>query len=345
MSTKETSSKYDCWVISLVVAMFVLVLVTIGWVVTDFFINRSYHKQVKARLEAIQYITVDAVEFADSTHNFKGKILSAKDIKDLLDQKILNESTIIDSNNYLAIILTLITLCVSLSVVIPYIVGRAVSSKDIKDRVDELYAQQVYDSSKRYKENVNMLLASEAHLSRMTAYELMTIYHYNTPNTSVEESTFSSHKHPAWAIGWASKALFRYVVIDNQSYKNFCKDLCGYITQCDLWLSSSLGSYRSIADRAFYDLFNALTYHSTLENRMLDGLTKDLTDCLKSLASRLYTKDSITENDIKNNAEAKSHKYQYLDSENLRERYDSCAEKLAKDVKRHLESTPQLITN
>lgn len=329
------TSKYDGWVIALVIAMLILVLATVGWVVTDFFINRSYHRQVKARLEAIEYITVD---FTDSTQKYEGNILSAKDIKDLLDQKIQGEATIIDSNNYLAIILTLITLCVSLSVVIPYIVGRAVSSKDIKDRVDELYAQQAYDASKRYKENVNMLLASEAHLSRMTAYELLSIYNYHKPSPSDPSSTFSSHKHPAWALGWASKALFRYVVIDNQSYKSFCKDLCGYIMQCKGLIKSPLGSYKSIAERAFYDLFNALTYYRTLENRMLDGLVKDLTDCLNNLSVLLNNEISITEDDIKEKANAKSHKYQYLDSENLRDKYDSCASKLAKEVIQYIES-------
>lgn len=339
MFKNNSSAKYDGLVIALLVAMFILVLATIGWVVTDFFINRSYHEQVKSRLEKIEYITVDAVEFADSSDLFEGKYLTGKDIKDLLDQKIASESTIIDSNNYLAIILTLITLCVSLSVVIPYIVGRTVSSKDIKDRVDELYTQQAYDSAKRYNENVNMLLASEAHLSRMISYLLLSDYSYHSSSTTPREihNKFRVQKHPAWAMGWASKALLRYVVIDKESYRLFCQDLCCYILYCKNKLGSNINAYEGIVERAFYDLLNALVYHKILGNKMLDGSVSNLKECLNKLASHLYKEKQITRDQLQNGAILKSHKDQYLDSDYMIAKYIEAVGNITAEVIKYLD--------
>lgn len=270
--------------------MIVLVAFVIGWVATDTYINRSYHAEVIEKLEGIKYITADAVIPKDSSN-----ILTAKDIKDLLDQRIETEASIIDSNNYLAIILTLITLCVSLSVVIPYIVGKAVSAKDIKDTVEELYMKNEFDMAVQDKKNLQLLLASEAHLSRMVSYGLLSSARFTY--SSLNKPEYEVTNNPVWAMGWAAKSLIRYITscpVENyQSHLVFAKNLIAYINDAYEALISTQGHNfqwkgNAPAQRALLDMLNALAYQETLKTQLLDGhQIKSLSNISKDLYSRM----------------------------------------------------------
>ena len=325
-------------VTALVVAMTVLVVAVVFWVYVDSNANRQYHEEVSTKLDSIKSVALDMQDILkESSDSLKieafEEILEAK-----IDAVIIEEnSSAIDSNNYMALILTLVTLCVSLSAVIPYIVGKSISKYEIKNVVEELYAKDKHDVSVKYRESVNMLLASEAHLSRMTAYELLTFY--KLQNKACCLNNLDLKKHPIWVIGWSSKALFRYVVIGNLSYKDFCTDLCKYIQECK---DENLSYDSIVLERAFYDLFNALTFDSTLNNGMLDGLTIELKECLKNLALSLYKNMTTTENTfvnvdyIKAKAIDKSHKDQYLDSDYFKDKYENYANKLASEIMEYL---------
>ena len=350
---ENSSARYDGWVKKLIGFCIALVVFIILWVVIDTIINICYHSNVKKKLDKIEYLAIDAIDFSDSTAVYEGKVLTGKDIKDLLDQRITMESTIVDSNNYLAIILTLITLCVSLSVVIPYVVGRAVSSKDIKDRVDELYAFHKDDVAVKFRSSVNMLLASEAHQARMIAYELLCGY-YNRPHQVIRPkpcccckcikgltvkiplipAEYSIDKHPIWALGWASKALFRYVVIGKTSYKNFCEDLVKYILSCmsEIGLNTAIiDANKAMATRAFYDLFNALVYNKTMSNNIIEGNNvKSMTDALNGLAPLIFVDTTI--DTIVSGAKDTAHCDQYLDSDIKKSNYLDNAVEQAKEV-------------
>lgn len=321
-------------VTALVSSMIVLVVAVIFWVCNDSRVNKEYHEEISTKLDKIQGIALNAQDILkQSSDSLKieafEEILEAK-----IDAVIIEEnSSAIDSNNYMALILTLVTLCVSLSAVIPYIVGKSISKFEIKNVVEDLYAKDKHDVSVKYRESVNMLLASEAHLSRMTAYELLTFYRLQ--NQTFCLSNLDLRKHPVWVIGWASKALFRYVVIGNLSYKDFCKDLCKYIQECK---DENLAYDSIVLERAFYDLFNALTFDSTLNNGMLDGLTIELKECLKNLALSLYKNTSVNVVSILAKAKDKSHIDQYLDSDYLKDKYEKSAINLASEIIKKLES-------
>lgn len=327
-------------VTALVSSMIVLVVAVIFWVCNDSRVNKEYHEEISTKLDKIQGIALNAQDILKESSDS----LNIEALEDLIEAKIdaaiiEEKSSAIDSNNYMALILTLVTLCVSLSAVIPYIVGKSISKFEIKNVVEDLYAKDKHDVSVKYRESVNMLLASEAHLSRMTAYELLTFYRLQ--NQTFCLSNLDLRKHPVWVIGWASKALFRYVVIGNLSYIRFCKELSDYI---EVYKKGDLDSDPIVLERAFYDLFNALTFDSTLNNGMLDGLTKELKKCLKKLAVSLYKNMTTTENTfvnvdyIKAKAIDKSHKDQYLDSDYFKDKYENDANKLASEILEYLAS-------
>lgn len=311
---KKERSAFDICVVVLIIAMIVLVAVVIGWVAADTYINRSYHAEVIEKLDGIKYITVDAVKYKDTS-----KILTAKDIKDLLDQRIETEASIIDSNNYLAIILTLITLCVSLSVVIPYIVGKAVSAKDIKDTVEELYMKNEFDMAVQDKKNLQLLLASEAHLSRMVSYSLLSSARFTY--SSLNKSEYDMKNHPVWAMGWAAKSLIRYITscpVENyQSHLVFVKDLIMYINDAYEALISKEGKTflwkgNAPAKRTLLDLLNAMAYQETLKTQLLDDQQiKRLSDISKGIYACLEDQNFNTSS-LAEMAYKKSHYDIYL---------------------------------
>ena len=334
---EKNRSIFDRWVIVLIVAMIFLVVCVIGWVATDTYINRSYHAELIEKLDGIKYITADAVTPLDSS-----KILTAKDIKDLLDQRIEKEASIIDSNNYLAIILTLITLCVSLSVVIPYIVGKAVSAKDIKDTVEELYMKNEFDVAVQDKKNLQLLLASEAHLSRMISYSLLSSARFTYPSLNKQE--YDVKNHPVWAMGWAAKSLIRYITscpVENYlSHQVFSKNLITYISDSYEALIRDEGTSfnwkgHAPAQRALLDLLNAIVYQETLKTPLLDGNEiKKLSDIIKGMYSRLADQNFNT-SILEEMAYKKSHYDIYLHNQADLVSFRTCLDEYVRGLNQH----------
>lgn len=328
----SNKNKFLGWVIGLIISMLVLVLAVIGWVIIDGFLNRSYHRELMGKLEQVQYVAVDSLGIASIP---EGTYMTANDVKTLLTDKLVDQSTIIDSNNYLAIILTLITLCVSLSVVIPYIVGKSISEKDIKDVVEELYMKNKADESVKYKMNVNMLLASEAHFSRMTAYQLLCSSTQKYSELNVPE--YQGNVNPIWSAGWAAKSLIRYITANNPSYKKLCAESVKYVIDAINALQP-IDSYielirenKGVAERAFIDLFNALVYKETLGSTIL-GSTDELKAALNKLYQILKKVNSTILQDIKTESLKKSHRELYLDSTDLVEDFAIKADNLIKEL-------------
>lgn len=257
--------------------------------------------------------------------------IAREDLESLLEFKQ------IESNDYLAIILTLITLCVSLSAAIPYIVGKSVTSNQVKDTVEELYRKQKDDSEKEMKKALDKLEAAEAHLSRMVAYDLMySIKDVNFKNPSPVVNDYNPAHHPFWALGWASKALIRYVKIAQSESVNtfaiekFCSNCIKYIKDAakliEYIVSMTASQDTSPADlcdgkvlRAYVDLFDALGFYKSFRyNRkvgvLIDSeMERDLNDILQKLYEILtpsalgFYNETITEQIAK-----KSKYYQYL---------------------------------
>ena len=339
-------------VTALVVAMTVLVVGVVIWVCVDSYANIQYHEAVSTKLDSIQSVALDMQDILkESSDSLKIKafeeILEAK-----IDAVIIGEnSSAIDSNNYMALILTLVTLCVSLSAVIPYIVGKSISKFEIKNVVEDLYAKDKHDVSVKYRESVNMLLASEAHLSRVTAYELLTVGSKSpVKNVALTNSV--------WAIGWASKALIRYITSCNSenynSYKDFAVELLIYIDKaCEGGFKCEFDENTTkIAKRSFLDLLNAIVYNKTLNKKLIDS--KQLTK-LKGHLNTLYGKVSQQfeanivspqfEANINNVIQAalkKSHYQLYLDAECDQDTFKSLLEDEVGDLTLTLDSPDKL---
>lgn len=283
----QPNRAFDTPVKCLVYFCLALVGIVILWVAADTYVNICYKNKVLQRLDKIQYVTTDVCKSDDST-----LVMTAKDIKDVLEVAIVEESTIMDSNNYLAIILTLITLCVSLSVVIPYIVGRSISAKTIKDTVDDIYTKDKHNSEVKYRKSVERLLLAEGHLSRITAYLLLNSAK-NTYSSSLG-GKYDEESHPYWALGWASKALIRYMKSYSQSKdeynSSFVKDSVRYIVDASRAMSSqdiSKNAAQKEKDkiiRSFVDIVDVIGFDEFYQG----VLTVPQSNDIKAAAKRLY---------------------------------------------------------
>lgn len=352
-------------VTALVISMIILVVAVVFWVNQDRELNNQYHDAVIARLDTILTNTkAFETRIKDLTDSSVIKGLTApsgiKDptvssrIKGLTDslrldaieelvktkiatQVIAENHTAMDSNNYMALILTLVTLCVSLSAVIPYIVGKSISKYEIKDVVEDLYVKDKQDVNQKYRTNVNMLLASEAHFSRMMAYQLVTMLKIR--NTDDEEDPKIGKMNPIWAIGWASKALIRYITSCNSenydSHKNFAADLLTYI-QSSVEAINGVSEYQNdeigkVAKRSFIDLLNVIVYYKVLYTKLFNHEQKR---ALEGYLETLYgkVKGMFSDKDIlKAEALKKSHYQIYLD---VKEDQDRFEELLGNEVKK-----------
>ena len=333
-------------VTALVISMIILVVAVVFWVNQDRELNNQYHDTVIARLDTILTNTKafeTRIKDLTDPSGIKGLTDSSR-IKCLTDslrldaieelvktkiatQVIAENHTVMDSNNYMALILTLVTLCVSLSAVIPYIVGKSISKYEIKDVVEDLYVKDKQDVNQKYRTNVNMLLASEAHFSRMMAYELVTMLKINYKDT--DEADKIGKTNPIWAIGWASKALIRYITSCNSenydSHKNFAADLLTYI-QSSVEAINGVSEYQNdelgkVAKRSFIDLLNVIVYYKVLYTKLFNHEQKR---ALEGYLETLYAKvkGMFSDKDIlKAEALKKSHYQIYLEVMEDQDRY------------------------
>lgn len=212
------------------------------------------------------------------------------------------EAQIMKSNDFFTILLSLITLCATLAVVIPYIVGRAVSRNLIikqEQKIKELEEQKEneYDViTKQGEQTLSKLRMAEAHLSRMTSYLLINPYREKSDDEKLVDRM--------WAIGWAAKSLIRYFdeykvkSLDKSKYYNiekFIEYSSSYIVQSGAVLSSY--EYNPSGDtedikgkvlRAFIDLFDAI------KKAELDAKTEQfVTTELRKTLSELYKQAEI----------------------------------------------------
>lgn len=178
----------------------------------------------------------------------KAAVIAAKRVVNDELKKAINtavENNVIESkknseSGFSAIMLAMITLCVTLAVVIPYVIGKAITQNDIRNVVHEHNKQ--FDN--RIDEAVKKLEWSEAHFSRMTAYFLLN----------------KNENNPDWVIGWASKSLIRYLNQDSPQpwTDNFCRNCLKYISEGigEFGKISNIDDNRKI--RAIKDAYDAV---------------------------------------------------------------------------------------
>lgn len=137
--------------------------------------------------------------------------------------------------------------------------GKSILEKDIKDAVEEIHESETV----KYQKLVDQLERSEAHLSRMTAYNLLTEYKLdlNKCNACGKRVELNLCLHPYWVIGWASKAIIRYLKCTSKGFATdqFIEDCVEYISEAaKLMTDTTMDDEKGVIVRAFTDLFDAM---------------------------------------------------------------------------------------
>lgn len=124
-----------------------------------------------------------------------------------------------------------ITLCVTLATIIPYILGKST----IKNEVDEVMDRKFNEISNLQEYN-RLAHKDMAHGQRMHASMLLEMARpINQNNEAIsDESKQNVFKNAAWAVGWAAKACYSYILIKD-TYRRADK----YIEQCCNLVSES----------------------------------------------------------------------------------------------------------
>jgi len=118
----------------------------------------------------------------------------------LILQRFNAQDNVMETN----VLLTLITFTMTLSVVIPYIVGRTIEAAEIRKIVQEKMDCMVSEIANEYRTNMSALSIDSGHSARMSA-------------EMIRGNDMSQEYKYIWSIGWASKALIRY---HNADYDN-----------------------------------------------------------------------------------------------------------------------------
>lgn len=244
-------------------------------------------------------------------------LIEKEDLEYILQQHITDHSSIMDVNNYLAIILTLITLCVTLAAVIPYIMGKSILEKDIKDAVEEIHESETV----KYQKLVDQLERSEAHLSRMTAYNLLVEYklELNKCDACGKKVELNLWKHPYWVIGWASKAIIRYLRCSSEGFatEKFINNCIEYIEKAGNFPKENtvVDDKDGVVLRAFVDLFDALQIGQNkpeLKNSVLYEILNKLWNALTEAYKSPNRTPTEVENFIFNQVKKKAKYKEYL---------------------------------
>ncbi len=255
------------------------------------------HKQAEASRGNVETF-FERIEAAPADEN--GAVhISREDLKLLVDSTIKDNSNVMDINNFISIMLTLITLCLTCSAIIPYVVAKFISESKIKDTVEDVYAKDKERTDRQYHQSVEKLEVAEAHISRMIAYNLKKMDSIRKGIVMTPHASYDYSEHAVWTIGWASKALIRYIKNANANnvrpneVSKFCGECISYIYDSAVVLSSISvsGSHKDKALRAVCDALDALFYYNELQEKNKSVrciMVKSDVDKLRRCAVNLY---------------------------------------------------------
>lgn len=231
------------------------------------------HRQAEASRGNVETF-FERIEAAPADEN--GTVhISREDLKLLADSTINDNSNVMDINNFISIMLTLITLCLTCSAIIPYVVAKFISESKIKDTVEDIYAKDKERTDRQYHQSVEKLEVAEAHISRMIAYNLKKMDSIRKGIIMTPHASYDYSEHAVWTIGWASKALIRYIRNANANnvrpneVSKFCAECISYICDSTVVLASirMSGTHKDKSLRAVCDALDALFYYNELQTK------------------------------------------------------------------------------
>jgi hypothetical protein len=193
-----------------------------------------------------------------------------------------------------------------LSAVIPYIVGKSVTNHQVTKTVETILKEQKIENERNYRDAIEQLEGAEAHLSRMISYSLL--YDVQSIDFAEDikdnESKLDPRAHPFWAIGWAAKAMIRYVKIapmfHTKNFVTYCVDyillsseMIEKIKVTENLLKDANLDFKNKVLRAFIDLFDAMGFYYSYESNDRLGFKLDKVkelDLLNKTLASLYDK-------------------------------------------------------
>ena len=213
------------------------------------------------------------------------------------EDSVVRSNGITDSSpTIISIILTLITLCVTLSIVIPYVEGKTMTESKIREVAKEYYADAFESIERFYRVTLDDSMWEDAHTARMTAYFLQK----------------GSEEEKVWSIGWASKSILRYLMLIRKNpdrygrniyqENDFISNCIGYIKAADVFSNMKEAGVGTSAEsvskkpdpKKLIRAFSDLSYATFLAEGL--AVYDDLNDIKEKMYG--YMRSTISRKDI-----------------------------------------------
>ncbi len=180
-----------------------------------------------------------------NTGNLKQLEQVSENLAESIDKLNSNE------NGFNSILLAMITLCATLAVVIPYVVGKAITHQDVLEVVKTEAEKNQTSFDEKIQKTIKTLEWSEGHNSRMVSYFL-------------QQMKGTKEYKPEWVIGWASKALIRYFKQDQirTDTKKFCNECIDYISKATDNINSQESIDMDIMYRTIKDAYDVIGFYN-----------------------------------------------------------------------------------
>ena len=189
---------------------------------------------------------------------------------------------------YMTIILSLITLCATLAVVIPYLIGKiyieSQVKEDIQKEINGKIDKYIFATDSQVQKNLNAMDLESAHFSRMISYLLLQ-----------QAKAEKSQKIYGWTIGWAAKAIRLYLHANQKEYHhfgNFMGNCFDYIKEAGNALPDTMkDDDKAIISRAIGDLYMAyllLRKENSLDKTGEEKIREILKKMLKAIPMEMY---------------------------------------------------------
>lgn len=196
-----------------------------------------------------------------------------------------------DASGQMSSIYALITFTITLSALIPYIIGRTIAESTIEQQVNEkvsrLFNERIHRLEESYNASLSSLKKNSGHTSRMMAKMAITDL---SPQKNKQESF-------AWVIGLASQGMIKYL---QARYENtlFYADCLQYIKQALDELKKEQFSFQDTdvsdtpTNRAFRDLMDFWLLYNHLPHN-LNLKCPDEKNAIRTILQEFYRKREL----------------------------------------------------
>ena len=195
--TNFMQEKKESWFLPVIVTIVGIVIILSAWSLIHYhYFRKGAIKNHQNEYEKFGYDITRLLSWFFSVDALFVYLVAA--IVTLIAYVILNEKTVGTE-------LTGLTLTVSLSALIPFLISRIVA----KSQLEEIIETKLENELNRFKTSLYNIRKDKGHSSRMSAALLL-------QNAVKSKSKEEKNKNAIWSIGWASEATIQYLLIKEQ---------------------------------------------------------------------------------------------------------------------------------